>query len=108
MEEVINLDVTYADGSKAIISVPTGISLMEALRDSGVEELLAICGGCCACATCHVYIEDSSSDLSKPASDDEDELLNDSQYRQSNSRLSCQIALTRELDNLAVRVAPDD
>ncbi len=54
MTEII---VTTREGVTAPLTVKVGISLMEALRDGGHDELLALCGGCCSCATCHVYID---------------------------------------------------
>ncbi len=105
---MISISVTRRDDGQSSISVEPGGTLMEALRDNGIDDILAICGGCCACATCHVYIEDGRDELKAPASEDENDLLDTSEYRQEQSRLSCQITLTPEDDGLKVRVAPED
>jgi 2Fe-2S ferredoxin len=105
---MIDLCVIRRDGTEASVSVKTGISLMEALRDNGFDELLALCGGCCSCATCHVHIEADDPALTSPASGGEDDLLDSSDHRQSNSRLSCQLLLAETLDGLRVRIAAED
>jgi 2Fe-2S ferredoxin len=105
---MIELLVTQRDGSEQTVSVAPGGSLMEALRDNGVDELLALCGGCCSCATCHVYVESGDPALGTPASADEDDLLDSSDHRQPNSRLSCQVQLADGMDGLKVRIAPED
>lgn len=105
---MIELHVTNRAGETKAIITPTGISLMEALRDGGVDELLALCGGCCSCATCHVYIEKGPEASNTAGSTDEDDLLDSSDHRQGNSRLSCQVTLEAEHDGMAVRVATED
>jgi ferredoxin, 2Fe-2S len=67
-----------------------------------------LCGGCCSCATCHVYVESGSSFSLPPMKDDEDDLLDCSDHRAANSRLSCQIPFTDALSGLTVRIAPED
>ena len=81
---------------------------MEAMRDAGIDELLALCGGCCSCATCHVYVEPSTAALLPLMSDDENDLLDSSDHRTAQSRLSCQLVLTDAMDGLKVAVAPED
>ena len=81
---------------------------MEALRDNGVDDVLAICGGCCSCATCHVYVEDGPDAIKTPASEMEIELLDTSEHRIEQSRLSCQIEISDDLEGLKIRVAPED
>lgn len=99
------LIVTNRDGETSEIEVEEGLTVMEAIRDNGFDELLALCGGCCSCATCHCYVE--GGDL--PAmSEDEDDLLESSDHRKDTSRLSCQIPFTAELDGLKVTIAPED
>ncbi len=85
-----------------------GQSLMSAIRAAGLDELLALCGGCCSCATCHVYVDSRFLDQLAPTKDDENELLGISNHREANSRLSCQIPLTVGLDGLRVTIAPED
>jgi 2Fe-2S ferredoxin len=81
---------------------------MEAIRDAGVDELLALCGGCCSCATCHVIIAPDWAAQVGGASGDESDLLESSSHRSPTSRLSCQITLDPTLDGLAVAIAPED
>lgn len=100
--------VTTRDGRTKEITAQSGRSLMENLRAGGIEEILALCGGCCSCATCHVYVEKEWLGALPPVSDDEDDLLGTSGARQPNSRLSCQIRVTDALDGIAVTVAPED
>jgi len=105
---MILLSVTRRDGSQTEISSRVGISLMEALRGGGVDDVLALCGGCCSCATCHVFI-DGGAGLPLPSIGvDENDLLDCSDHRNARSRLSCQILLVAELDGLHVTIAPED
>jgi 2Fe-2S ferredoxin len=80
---------------------------MEVIRDDD-GELLAICGGCCSCATCHVYVDAAFTDRLPPISEDEDAILDGTTYRETTSRLSCQIRISGALDGLKVTVAPED
>ncbi|WP_176595373.1 MULTISPECIES: 2Fe-2S iron-sulfur cluster-binding protein [Sphingobium] len=105
---MIEVHLTNLSGQKKTIPTQTGVSLMEALRDSGADELLALCGGCCSCATCHVYVEHGPEGTDQTASADEDDLLDSSHHRQPNSRLSCQIMLANEHGGMSVRIAPED
>ena len=100
------LVVTNREGETAEIDVEDGLTVMEAIRDNGYDELLAMCGGRCSCATCHVYV-DAGAGMPE-MSEDEDDLLESSDHRKDNSRLSCQIPLTAELDGLKVTLAPED
>ena len=85
-----------------------GFSVMEIIRDNGVDEVLALCGGCCSCATCHVYVDDAFAPWLPPMSGDENDLLDSSDHRTAASRLSCQVRFTGALDGLRVTVAPED
>jgi 2Fe-2S ferredoxin len=105
MPEII---VTRRDGATSSLTVKAGVTLMEALRDGGYDELLALCGGCCSCATCHVYIDPEIAAKLPPLSADEDELLESSSHRLPTSRLSCQIKLTDEIPSLKTTIAPED
>lgn len=100
--------VTKRDGSEHSVEAATEISVMEVIRDAGFDELLALCGGCCSCATCHVYVDTGFADQLPAITADEDDLLDSSDHRQSNSRLSCQITFTAALDGLRVTIAPED
>lgn len=105
---MVTITVTDRDGTTVPISADPGATLLEAIRDGGIDDLLALCGGCCSCATCHVYIGASHPELFAPASADENDLLDASEHRQPSSRLSCQVELTEELDGLSVTVAPEN
>lgn len=98
--------ITYIehDGRAFTFDVPEGCSVMEGAVDNGVEGIVAACGGCMNCATCHCYIEPEWQDKVGPADEDEDDLLDTAEGRQSNSRLSCQIDVRPELDGLVVRL----
>ena len=102
------INVTTRNGETRVVEARLGVSIMENLRDGGIDEILALCGGCLSCATCHVFVDDQWLGQLPPVSDDEDDLLDSSDARQPNSRLSCQLPLTEELDGIAVTVAPDD
>jgi 2Fe-2S ferredoxin len=67
-----------------------------------------LCGGACACATCHVYVDPQFADRLAKMHGDEDDLLESSSHRQANSRLSCQIPLAAIIDGMQVTVAPED
>ena len=103
-----NLTVTSREGETREIAVEEGLSVMEAIRDNGFDELLALCGGCCSCATCHVHVDPAFADKLPVMGEDEDDLLESSDHRQDNSRLSCQISFTSDLDGLKVTIAPED
>lgn len=102
------INVTTRDGRSKAIEGTSGRSLMENLRAGGIEEILALCGGCCSCATCHVYVGEEWTAALPPMSDDEDDLLSTSGAREETSRLSCQIRLSDALDGIEVTVAPED
>lgn len=102
------LIVTKRDGSAINIDGDAGLSLMEVMRDAGVDELLALCGGCCSCATCHVHIDPQFSDLLPSMTDDENDLLDSSSHRDARSRLSCQIKFEAALDGLRLAIAQED
>lgn len=102
------LYVVNREGLQGQLEAEEGISVMEALRDAGFDEILSLCGGSCACATCHVYVEGGQVPLLPPMGNDENDLLESSSHRQDNSRLSCQLRLTPQLDGLRVVIAPAD
>ncbi len=100
--------VTRRDGSEHIIEEsPSGQSLMEILRDNDMD-VEAICGGCCSCATCHVYVDKAWSDKIPQRQEDEFELVSSTDHYQENSRLSCQIPFKNDLDGIKVEVAPEE
>lgn len=102
------LFVTTREGREQPVENDGGMSVMEVIRDAGFDELLAICGGSCSCATCHVYVDPAMTELVGPPGEDENELLETSDHRKPNSRLSCQIFFEDRLDGLRVTIAPED
>lgn len=102
------LVVVNRAGEETSVDVENGLTVMEAIRDNGFDELLALCGGCCSCATCHVHVDPAFLDKLPRMSEDEDDLLESSDHREANSRLSCQIPFTADLDGLKVTIAPED
>ena len=105
---MIKVTVTDRDGKSRNIEVEEGLSLMEAVRDNGFDQVLALCGGCCSCATCHVHIDPQFASVLPTMSEDEGDLLESSDHRDENSRLSCQIPLTRQMDGVRIRIAMED
>lgn len=97
--------VTFIDHLGAIrqVQAESGRSLMEAARDHGIPGIDANCGGMCACATCHIYIDDAFIDRVPSAGDQELPMLEFLDDRTPGSRLACQIELTDDLDGLVVR-----
>ena len=104
----MQLHVVDRSGVEHVIAARAGCSLMETIRDAGLDELLALCGGCLSCATCHVYVDTDFADVLPPMSEDENDLLDSSAHRRPNSRLSCQILVATDLDGLRVTIAPKD
>jgi 2Fe-2S ferredoxin len=102
------LTVVTRDGTEHQVKGQAGLSVMEAIRDNGFDELLALCGGCCSCATCHVHVDEEWLAKLPPMGRDEDDLLDSSDHRVASSRLSCQIRFSDELDGLRVAIAPED
>ncbi|TCN16435.1 2Fe-2S iron-sulfur cluster-binding protein [Sinorhizobium americanum] len=103
-----NFTVISRNGQVVSVEGRAGISLMEHIRDAGVDELLALCGGCCSCATCHIYVDDDVQEHLPSLSVDEDDLLDSSDHRLPQSRLSCQIPFAPELAGMIVTLAPED
>ena len=102
------LTIITRDGESHEVEARVGWSVMENIRDHGFDELLALCGGCASCATCHVHVGEEWLGKLKPMGGDEDDLLDTSDHRVATSRLSCQILFAPELDGLTVRIAPED
>ena len=102
------LIVVTRNGEERAIAGEAGLSVMEVIRDAGIGEILALCGGCCSCATCHVHVDPEFAAKLPKMSPDEDDLLDSTSDRDEYSRLSCQIPFSDALDGLKVRVAAED
>jgi 2Fe-2S ferredoxin len=102
------LIVTTREGETRTLEAPTGLSVMETIRDGGIDELLALCGGVCSCATCHVHVDPAFADQLPAMSEDENDLLDGAGDRDERSRLSCQIRMNDSLAGLRVTIAQAD
>ena len=102
------LIVRTREGQTLRVEAEPGLSVMEAIRNAGIDEMLTLCGGGCACATCHVYLDEAVFGRLPQMSELEGELLNGSGHRLATSRLSCQVAVNDSLDGMQVTIAPED
>ena len=100
--------VTDRKGLEQAIEIRPGLTLMQTITDAGISDLLALCGGVCSCATCHVHVDGKFLSALAPMSEDESALLDGSSHREANSRLSCQVRMSPDLDGLRVTIAPED
>lgn len=92
------------NGACHTVDAQEGISVMEAATGNMVPGITADCGGSCSCATCHVHVDETWLEITGKPDDLEQSLIDFSMAPRSNSRLSCQIKVTRELDGLVVRL----
>jgi 2Fe-2S ferredoxin len=92
------------DGSAETVEAEPGMTVMETAKKAMIDGIEAECGGACACATCHVYVEESWREKVGPPSAMEEDMLDFAFEVKPSSRLSCQIKVTEELDGLVVRV----
>ena len=102
----MKIRVIDRDGNKHELEGDPNSTLMEILRDADLD-IEAACGGCCACATCHVYINDQWLEKISPKDDDEESMLDQAFDVKNTSRLSCQISLSDELDGIELEIAKD-
>jgi ferredoxin, 2Fe-2S len=102
------ITVISRDGTAKDVEAANGLSLMEIIRDDGFDELLALCGGCCSCATCHVHIDPAFADKIPAMTEDENDLLDSSDHRNETSRLSCQVMVSDAIDGMIVTIAEED
>jgi 2Fe-2S ferredoxin len=98
--------VTYIEhnGTEHVVEVPVGKSVMQGAVDNNVPGIDADCGGECACATCHVFVDPAWEAKTGTANEQEASMLSFAATKQDNSRLSCQIEMTAALDGLVVRM----
>jgi 2Fe-2S ferredoxin len=92
------------DGTERIIDGELGNSVMQTAVDNMVQGIIGDCGGNCSCATCHGYVDPAWVDKLSPMSEEETIMLDGVMHVKENSRLTCQIKLTQELDGLIVRL----
>lgn len=105
---MIKINVLTREGDKIVVDAEENVLLMEAIRDNGIDELMALCGGQLSCATCHVYIDPDFASYLPEISDYEDDLLDSSDYRTPASRLSCQIPCVPAFEGMNVEIAPEN
>ena len=98
------VQITYVehDGTEHVVDSHTGVSLMQAAIDNLVPGIDADCGGECSCATCHVMVNENWLEKVGPPGEMEESMLDLNPERQENSRLSCQVEVSEELDGLRV------
>jgi len=96
------------DGARHEVEVENGYSVMEGAINNNIEGIVAECGGACACATCHGYIDEAWVEKLTSMDDMEDSMLDAAFERKANSRLTCQIEVSDELDGLVVHVGENE
>ena len=98
--------VKEREGNVQELSADIGLTLMEIIRDAGMD-IEAACGGCCACATCHLFVDKDWFSKLSAKEDDEESMLDQAFNLKVNSRLGCQIEFNDELDGINVELAPE-
>lgn len=96
------------DGERHDVEVESGYSVMEAAINNNIDGIVAECGGACACATCHSYIDEAWVQKMPEMDDMEDSMLDAAYDRRDNSRLTCQLEMKDEWDGLVVNVAENE
>ena len=94
------------EGIKHELNANEGLTIMEIIRDAGLD-IEAACGGCCACATCHVYIDEEWALKLDKKNDDEESMLDQAFNLKQNSRLGCQIEYSEKIDGISLKLAPE-
>ena len=101
---MVKITFVQPDGSQQVVEATSGITVMEAAKLSLVPGIEAECGGACACATCHVYVDDAWREKTGQPNPMEEDMLDFAFDVREESRLSCQIHITDDMDGLVVRV----
>ena len=99
------IKVKDREGNLHELNAVSGSTIMEIVRDAGLD-IEAACGGCCACATCHVYVTNDKIEKLIAIDDDEESMLDQAFYIEKNSRFGCQIEYTDEMDGMELTLAP--
>ncbi len=102
--------ITYVtlDGARHEVEVENGYSVMEGAINNDIAGIVAECGGACACATCHGYVDEAWLEKLPGMDDMEDSMLDAAFERRANSRLTCQLEINDSLDGLVVHVADNE
>ena len=101
-----SLKVKDRDGVVHVLEANEGSTFMEIIRDAGLD-IEAACGGCCACATCHIYIKEDFLSKLNSIDDDEESMLDQAFSVANNSRLGCQIEYKEEYNGMELTLAPE-
>ena len=101
---MVKITFVQPDGSQQAVEATPGVTVMEAAKLNLVPGIEAECGGACACATCHVYVDDGWTEKTGRPSEMEEDMLDFAFDVREESRLSCQIKVVPELDGLVLRV----
>lgn len=101
------LCIMNRSGIEYSVDATEGNSVMEIIRNAGLDELLALCGGSCSCATCHIYVDPAFVERLAPMGPDEGDLLDSSGHRRAESRLACQVLFDGSLSGMRVTIAPE-
>lgn len=98
--------ITYVEfgGKEHVVDVPEGLTVMEGARDNDVPGIEADCGGACACSTCHVYVDPAWVGKIPAKEGMEEDMLDFAYEPKENSRLTCQIRVTADMEGLVVRM----
>lgn len=102
------INVIRRDGQKSSVVAIEGQSVMHALRENGIDDLLALCGGSCACATCHVFVDEAWAARLPAPGETELALVESSEAQAPNSRLACQIKVSDDLNGMTITIAPEE
>jgi len=103
-----SITIVDTTGSEHVVEGTAGLSVMRIIRDTGLDDVIGLCGGNCACGTCHVHLDPAFADKVVPMSRDEADVLDMTECRVPDSRLSCQIVFSDALDGLRVTIAADE
>jgi ferredoxin, 2Fe-2S len=104
----MRINVETRKGQLIEVDGQEGSSVMEAIRNAGIDEIQALCGGQLTCATCHIYVDNNYFDLLPPMDPHEEDMLETSDHLKRNSRLACQVPCSEKLSGIRVVIAPKD
>jgi len=102
-----SITVVDTSGNEHVVEGKPGLSVMKIIRENGLDAAIGLCGGNCACGTCHVLVDPLFAAELEPISEDESDVLDMTECRQSQSRLACQIEFRAALDGLRVTIADE-
>ena len=107
MSDTVKLHITDRQGQLHEIQADVGFTLKDVIARNLQMDHFGDCGGCCACATCHVYVDEAYIEKLNTCDDDEKDMLEMSSDQRSNSRLGCQVQVTADMDGMKLEVAQD-